>query len=175
MMKLKHCFIIPLGLFLFSCGPQHKLAKQHRYMKRTYKGIKNAVNEGEVTMLNDTVKALFPEHLLFAVSSSSINQSAFPLMSRFSKALNKYHKTSVLISGYTDITGGDEINKMLSQKRADTASDLLQYYGVDSSRLYTWGMASSNPIADNATQEGRTRNRRVEFIILYSYKPQTKK
>lgn len=175
LMKLQYVFTFFVCFFLFSCGPQHKLAKQHRYMKRTYKGVKKAVNEGEVMMLNDTVKVLFPEHLLFAISSSNINQSFFPLMKRFSKALNKFDKTSILISGYTDISGGDDVNKPLSQKRADTAKALLQYYEVDSARLYTWGMASNNPIADNATEEGRRRNRRVEFIVLYSYKPQPTK
>lgn len=172
LMKCHYSLAVAICLFLISCGPQHKLAKQHKYMQQTYKSIKKAINEGEVTMLNDTVKVLFPEHLLFPIGSSAINQSIIPLMQRFSGALNKYDKTSILISGYTDITGGEEINKTLSQKRADTAKSLLQSFAVEPSRLYSWGMASSNPIGDNATEAGRRRNRRVEFIVLYSYKPQ---
>lgn len=160
-----------VSLFFAACGPQRKLAKQHRYMEKSYLTIKKAVNEAEVSILNDTIKVLFPEHLLFKFNSSTINPENFPLMERFAGALNKYDKTSILINGYTDITGGEELNKALSQKRADSVKAVLQVYQVKDVRMYTWGMGSMNPIADNGTPQGRSRNRRVEFIVLYTYQP----
>ena len=157
-----------MTLLAASCGAGRKMAKQHKYIQDTYKGLKEAVNEAEVTILNDTIKVLFPEHLLFQKSAADINTQTYPLMGRFANALVKYHKTDILINGYTDNTGSEEFNSNLSKARAQNAKSLLVQGGVDSSRMLTWGMGSGNPIADNNTPQGKSRNRRVEFIILYS-------
>lgn len=163
-------------LLIISCGGQKKLARQkHTYMKAAYTELKEAVNEAEVTILNDTVKVLFPEHLLFKKNYSTIEKENFPLMERFANALNKYNKTSILINGYTDKTGGDQLNEKLSQNRADSAKNVLQNFKVVPERMYTWGLGVKNPIADNNTEEGRRKNRRVEFIILYAYEPEQAK
>lgn len=160
------------ALLLFACNAEKKLArKKHTYMESVYKEMKGAVNEAEVTILNDTVKVLFPEHLLFQKNESQITAENFPLMQRFAKALNKYNKTSILINGYTDQSGGEELNKKLSQSRADTARSVLERYEVAKTRINTWGRGIKEPIADNGTEEGRRKNRRVEFIMLYSFLP----
>lgn len=164
-------YLAGLSILLGACGPQHKLSKRQRYMQNTYETIKLAVNEAEVHILRDTVKVLFPEHLLFQVNSATIHTDNYPLMERFASALNKYDRTSILISGHTDPTGGAELNKQLSQQRADNARHVLEQYQVNSGRMYTWGMGSTQPVTDNNTLENRRKNRRVEFIILYSYEP----
>lgn len=161
--------IIALGT-LYSCNPQRRLArKKHTYMESVYTTLKGSVSEAEVTILQDSVKVLFPEHLLFQKNSSVINEDVYPLMKRFAEALNLYSRTSILINGYTDISGTEAFNKALSSQRADSADALLLRYGVPDKRLMSWGMGPSNPIGDNSTEEGRRRNRRVEFIILYDY------
>lgn len=166
-------WVLPFLAVLYSCNPQKKMAKKkHTYMEATYKTLKEAVNEAEVTILNDTVKVLFPEHLLFQKNSAEINDNTASLMQRFAKALNMYPQTSILVNGYTDVTGGDDINAKLSQHRADSAKSRLQTFSVEKDRMFTWGLGSANPIADNNTESGRRRNRRVEFIILYDYDPQ---
>jgi len=162
--------VFPIWALLFSCNPQKRMAKKkHAYMEAAYTSIKGAVNEAEVSILNDTIKVLFPEHLLFKKSSSSIQKETYPLMQRFANALNQYPQTNILINGYTDITGGDALNTTLSKQRADSAMTVLGEFSVKKDRMLTWGFGSSNPIADNQTEEGRRRNRRVEFVILYSY------
>ena len=167
--------IIPLFAVLYSCNPQKRLAKKkHTYMESAFKAFKNEVPEAEVTILSDTVKVLFPEHLLFQKNSSEINRDVFPLMQRFANALNVHFKTNILINGYTDNTGTEELNKKLSADRADSASKVLQLYKVSDKRMMQWGMGPSNPIADNSTEEGQRKNRRVEFIMLYSYDPDQK-
>lgn len=171
-MKKNLFILIPVAalLLLAACNPQKRLArKQHTYMEKNYKELKEAVNEAEVTILNDTVKVLFPEHLLFNLNSSEINKETYPLMLRFAGALNKYDKTSILINGYTDKSGTEELNRKLSQNRADSARNLLSANKVNTGRMYTWGLAFDNPIASNDTEAGKRRNRRVEFIILYTY------
>ncbi|WP_118973483.1 OmpA family protein [Taibaiella koreensis] len=164
--------ILALPALLYSCSAAKKTAKkQHSYMESAYATLKDAVNEAEVTILNDTIKVLFPEHLLFKKSSAEINEATTPLMQRFGKALNQYDKTSILVNGYTDNTGTDGINETLSKQRADSAKNMLERFDVLKSRIFTWGMGKTNPIGDNNTEEGRRRNRRVEFIILYNYEP----
>jgi len=153
---------------LAACNPQRRLArKQHKYMERAYLEIKNDVKEAEVSILNDTLKVLFPENLLFEKGKAGIALSTYPIMERFAKALLLYNNTHVLVNGHTDNTGSDEINNALSRQRADSAGALLIYYKVPQQRLQFWGMGSRHPIADNNTDTGRSRNRRVEFIILY--------
>jgi outer membrane protein OmpA-like peptidoglycan-associated protein len=164
--------LIVLTIGLFSCNAQKKLArKKAKYMTEAYVTIKDQVKEAEVTHLNDSIKVLFPEHLLFQVSSAEIKPEILPIMGRFSKALNRYPLTKILINGYTDNTGTDEYNNNLSEERANNAYHNLNNNEVPKDRLYKWGRGKLNPIGDNNTEEGRKKNRRVEFIILYDYAP----
>lgn len=69
------------------------------------------------------------------------------------------------IVGHTDSDGGDETNMQLSKDRAAAVKEaLVSVYGVNGSRLTTDGKGESEPIGDNATVEGKSQNRRVEFI-----------
>ena len=170
-MKFKSLFVLSaLALPVFpSCNPQKKLAKKrHAYMEQTYVDIKKAVVEADVSILNDTLKVLFPDNLLFPKGSATINATTYPIMERFANALLIHNKTSVLVNGHTDNTGSNEVNEKLSSDRADSAGAALVHYNVPASRLAYWGFGSRKPIADNNTEEGRAKNRRVEFIILYS-------
>lgn len=170
-MKLKYLFLglVPAVFLLFSCKSQQRMAaiKQHKYMEDTYAEIKKTVSEAEVTILNDTLKVLFPENLLFKNGSANISETTYPIMQRFANALMVYSKTHILVNGHTDNTGEKELNDALSKSRADSAAAVLILYKVPVSRLEFWGFGSRQPIADNSTAEGRTKNRRVEFIILY--------
>ncbi|UCF38882.1 MAG: OmpA family protein, partial [Acidobacteriota bacterium] len=69
------------------------------------------------------------------------------------------------IEGHTDSTGSPSFNQRLSEQRADSVFDLLVTQGVSSTRIRTAGYGMERPIEDNATSEGRTKNRRVEIII----------
>jgi len=169
--KLLLVIILPiLGLFLFSCNSQKKFArKKSEYMKSLYAVTKDAINEAEVTILNDSVKVLFPEHLLFKKGEAYIPDESMPLVERFANLLQKHHRTNILINGYTDNTGGFDLNKQLSKRRADTVRIVLEDLEIEKRRIYTWGLGIQNPIGDNDTEDGKRKNRRVEFIILYSY------
>jgi len=152
-----------------SCDPQKRLArKEHRYMKATYKHLKKSLNECEVYLLRDTVKVIFPNNLLFKVNSSEIPKSSDMLLERFSRSLNKYDKTNMLITGHSDTTGNEDYNVKLSQARAESTKKVLIGDSVKETRMFTWGLGSSTPITSNRTEEGRERNRRVEFIILFN-------
>jgi outer membrane protein OmpA-like peptidoglycan-associated protein len=68
------------------------------------------------------------------------------------------------VEGFTDSTGKAETNRKLSEARAKTVSDFLKSQGVAETRLGYQGLGASNPVADNATKEGRAKNRRVEIV-----------
>ena len=70
------------------------------------------------------------------------------------------------VLGYTDSTGNDKINIPLSQRRAQTVANYLVLRGVAATRISAAGMGALNPIATNATPEGREQNRRVEIYLI---------
>ena len=72
----------------------------------------------------------------------------------------------IRIEGHTDSTGSTETNLRLSQQRADAVLTELVSFGVDASRITSVGMGEDFPIASNETEEGRSRNRRVDVILL---------
>lgn len=158
-----------MALALFSCSKTKKLAKQHDDLTDTYQTLKKDMAEALVTMNGEKVKVVLPEAVLFKINSADINNDYLPILKKMATVLNKYPKTSILVTGYTDVTGTDAFNKELSKKRAESAKKVLVDNDVKEKRIYTWGLGSKNPIADNATDDGRKQNRRVEYVIMYDY------
>lgn len=71
----------------------------------------------------------------------------------------------LMVEGHTDSTGSAEVNRTLSQRRADRVRDaIVTRYGVAAERLGAIGYGSSRPVADNGTEQGRALNRRVELV-----------
>lgn len=80
--------------------------------------------------------------------------------------LNKYPKTTIEIAGHTDNVGTKPYNQVLSEKRAKAVYDYLIANGIPASRLTFKGYGDSKPIASNEKEEGRSQNRRTEFMIV---------
>lgn len=79
--------------------------------------------------------------------------------------LGRYPRTDLVIEGYTDGRGSRIRNTLLSLERADAVRDMLVRRGVDESRLLTRGMGPADPIASNATPDGRAQNRRIQIVF----------
>src|ERR1700748_3661390 len=98
-MQLKSLFICIasfMTVLFVSCNPQKRLARQkHAYMESTYADVKKTVTEAEVSILNDTLKVLFPENLLFKKGGANINVETYPVIQRFANALLAHSKTNV--------------------------------------------------------------------------------
>jgi outer membrane protein OmpA-like peptidoglycan-associated protein len=71
----------------------------------------------------------------------------------------------VRIIGHTDNTGSDAVNDPLSMQRAASARDYLSARGIDAGRILIAGRGSREPVAENASEAGRARNRRVEIFL----------
>lgn len=72
----------------------------------------------------------------------------------------------VIAVGHTDAKGGDAYNQKLSVKRADAVKTYLSGKGIEASRIYTEGKGKAQPVADNKTDAGRAKNRRVEIEVV---------
>lgn len=91
---------------------------------------------------------------------------SFKILNRVAQILKKYPDYKVRIVGHTDNIGSEEYNLKLSKKRAEAVKKYLIKKGISASRLTTEGKGESSPIAPNDTEEGRAKNRRVEFFLL---------
>ncbi|MFN8024389.1 MAG: OmpA family protein [Acidimicrobiales bacterium] len=105
------------------------------------------------------------DSVLFARNSVDINATARGVLDLGVVLMNQNPQITIDISGHTDSDGTDEMNLQLSQRRVQVIFDYLVSQGIDPARLTTAAYGESQPIADNATAEGRALNRRVEFQI----------
>ena len=112
--------------------------------------------------------------VLFAVGKADLSPKALPSVDKLAEFLQKYTTRNVLIEGHTDITGSDQLNMTLSQKRADAVKEALMAKGIPENRIATKGYGKKYPVASNDTPVGRSQNRRVEVLILNEgVKPET--
>ncbi len=103
---------------------------------------------------------------VFDSASANIKQAAVNNFTKVLDFIDGYPDRNIRIEGHTDSSGSDSFNLNLSQKRADAVKELLVDYGIISSRIEAIGMGESLPVADNNTQAGKAKNRRVDIIIL---------
>lgn len=134
---------------------------QARELKAALKGTQAEVrNDGNALVVN------LPGGVTFASDSANISSGFYSVLNGVAQTLVRYPETRIQVNGYTDSTGGDAHNQELSQRRANSVAQYLISQGVSSNRIVANGFGSSNPIASNATPEGRQANRRVEVRIL---------
>jgi OmpA-OmpF porin, OOP family len=81
--------------------------------------------------------------------------------------LQKQAEWALLIAGHTDNAGTDAVNGPLSRQRAEAVIAWLGAKGIDKSRLVAAGFGSNRPVADNGTDEGKAKNRRVDLVKIY--------
>ncbi len=103
--------------------------------------------------------------VLYDVNKATLKPAARENLAELSGILLMLPEMNVRIEGFTDPTGTAERNKVLSSERAKSVYDFLKEKGIDAARLSHAGYGPANPVADNATAEGRARNRRVELTF----------
>ncbi|MEO0086504.1 MAG: OmpA family protein [candidate division WOR-3 bacterium] len=105
--------------------------------------------------------------IYFDFNKATIRPESYPVLDSAAQILKDNPKIIVEIQGHTDNIGSAEYNKKLSLRRAQAVVNyFVQRHGVDIKRLRAVGYGEEKPIADNATEEGRALNRRVEFVII---------
>jgi len=101
----------------------------------------------------------------FDFDKSNIRPDAQPVLEEACKTLKAEPSINVSCNGYTDSVGTDQYNMGLSQRRANAVRDWLIKCGIPASRLAVRGFGKTNPVASNATAEGRAQNRRTELVV----------
>lgn len=105
-------------------------------------------------------------HIFFERSKANLLEESFVELGLLTEVLTENPNMEILVSGHTDGRGMPKANQKLSEARVKSVVEYLQTKGIDSKRLKYKGFGSSQPVATNATDEGRAKNRRVEFTIL---------
>jgi outer membrane protein OmpA-like peptidoglycan-associated protein len=111
------------------------------------------------------IKVTFDSGILFATGKSDLTASSKSALLKFAASLKETPETDVTIYGHTDNKGSHDLNLKLSNDRASAVSSFLTANGIAKERMTTEGKAYDEPVADNATEAGRTQNRRVEIYI----------
>lgn len=138
-----------------------RMQEQKAEMERATAGTGVAVSQTQ----DNRLKLDIPSDISFAPNRSDISAHFAPILNRFATTLTQNPVTTVTIVGHTDSTGSDTINNPLSLDRANSARDYLVSRGVARERIMTDGRGSHEPIASNASEQGRAQNRRVEIFV----------
>lgn len=120
----------------------------------------------EVQRQGDNIVLQMPSDVTFGFDRSDIQPQFYGALDDVARSLNNYPQTLVDVVGHADSTGRADYNQTLSERRALSVADYLTGRGgVLRDRLYVEGRGSSQPIADNSTDAGRAKNRRVEIVL----------
>lgn len=106
------------------------------------------------------------DNVHFDTDKASLRPDSYTQLNELLEYLQRHSTTNIEIAGHTDNTGTAAHNSKLSQDRANTIRDYLVKKGIKANRVTAKGYGDSQPVADNATEEGRQLNRRTEVRIL---------
>jgi OOP family OmpA-OmpF porin len=106
------------------------------------------------------------EPITFAPGSAVFSGKSNRVLDELAGLLGRCESGSIEIGGHTDSQGSDSLNLRLSSARAEAVLDGLLERGVPLARLTARGYGDTKPIADNGTEAGRARNRRIEFVAV---------
>jgi outer membrane protein OmpA-like peptidoglycan-associated protein len=139
-----------------------------RYMDNQYQNRRQRLagtGVGVTRISESEILLNFPSDLTFDFNRDTVKGEFVPTLSNVAQVLSQYPETNVNVIGHTDSVGSDAYNQGLSERRARGVATVFAQSGVAGSRLTTTGAGERSPIADNATDSGRARNRRVEVRI----------
>ena len=118
---------------------------------------KSSVTQSKITLQADT---------LYDFDKATLKAEGQATLDKIAKDLSKIKLEVIIAVGNTDSVGTDAYNMALGQRRAQSIKAYLVSKGVDGSRIYTESKGKSNPVASNATAEGRAKNRRTDIEVV---------
>lgn len=137
-------------------------------MDNQAKKIESEIPGAEVKRVDDGIVVTFDENsgVTFASGKADLTPDSKVLLNKLINVLKEYPETNVIVAGHTDSTGSDALNMSLSEKRAKSVTNYFTSNGLASSRFTTKWYGETQPAYDNATAEGRSKNRRVNIAII---------
>ena len=137
------------------------------YLDRQAADLQAAISSDDVIITNtgEELRVVMPEGILFEIDSANVRASLQGDLRALAQNVLVYDQTTIDVIGHTDDTGSDAYNLDLSTRRASAVAGILLEEGVAPGRVRSFGRGEFEPVASNATAEGRALNRRVEVII----------
>lgn len=120
----------------------------------------------EVTRDGDVIKLNLPDGVTFDFNRADLKPQFYPALDQVASTMAEYNQTIVEVSGHTDSVGSDEYNQGLSERRASAVANYLTGRGLIRERFEVVGMGERYPVADNTSDFGRAKNRRVEIRVV---------
>ncbi len=139
-------------------------------MDKQAEEIKKTVPDANVERVGEGIVVEFNSNVLFGFDQSDLSEEAKANLDKLVLVLNSYAETDIELQGHTDSSGSESYNQALSERRAGAVSGFLASRNIDTSRLTVKGFGETLPKYDNDTADGRTQNRRVEFLITANEK-----
>jgi len=141
----------------------------HEMDKQAEEIAKN-VPDAKVERVGEGIVVEFNSNVLFAFDKSSLSDDSKNSIDKLVNVLNSYRDTNIEVQGHTDSRGSTTYNQNLSDQRASVVTGYLDGKGIADSRLTVKGFGESSPKYSNETADGRSQNRRVEFLITANEK-----
>ena len=135
------------------------------YMDKQEEDLRKEVKAANIERQGNELVVRFSSAILFDVGKANLKPQSEADLSEFAGVLAKYPDTDLVIEGHTDSTGKKATNEKLSTARAESVATFLGSKGVAAGRIKSLGLADTQPVGDNATDAGRTQNRRVQIKI----------
>jgi len=149
---------------------QANLAAERERLRQVMEDAQKRLNELQSDLINVSKDArgtiISMSDILFETGRANLTANLQTNLARIAGILMVYKEPNILVDGHTDNVGSRELNQKLSEDRAKNVMNFLAENGVAVERLSAIGSAFDKPIADNATAEGRAKNRRVDLIIM---------
>jgi outer membrane protein OmpA-like peptidoglycan-associated protein len=142
-------------------GVGYSLDKQEADLRRD-------LGNNNVTIQNtgDRLIVTLPQDILFASGSFSVRSDLRRDLGTVASNLQAYPNSTIQIVGHTDSDGDAGSNQVLSERRANAVADILLDAGIPFSRVQAFGRGENQPVASNLDPAGKSKNRRVEIVIL---------
>ncbi|WP_017159390.1 OmpA family protein [Xanthomonas phaseoli] len=139
-----------------------------QYQDRQERALRErTANTGiEVQRQGDNISLNLPDGITFDFGKSALKPQFYTALNGVASTLREYNQTMVEVVGHTDSVGSDAVNQRLSEERASAVAQYLTAQGVQRERMETMGAGKRYPIADNTTDAGRAKNRRVEIRLI---------
>ncbi|MFG6685456.1 OmpA family protein [Mariniflexile sp. HNIBRBA6329] len=137
-------------------------------MDKQAQKIEEEIPGAQVERIDDGIVVTFDEGsgVYFDTNKYNINTASQQSLNKLINVFKEYPDTNILVVGHTDSQGSEAYNMTLSKNRAYAVSNYLSSNGISSGRLTTNWFGETQPLHDNATAEGRAKNRRVNVAIL---------
>lgn len=139
-------------------------------MDKQAEEIEQTVPDAKVERVGEGIIVEFSSNVLFGFDSSTLSADAKTNLDKLVKVLDVYPDTNIEVQGHTDSKGSEAYNRNLSEERAGKVSAYLTSEGIAYDRLSIKGLGETAPKYDNNTDDGRSQNRRVEFLITANEK-----